>query len=161
MPFKVVDLEGSRRQLDEHRAVREAMESILHFVEHPPPQPVEHQQGLERWRRWSEELDAALGRLAAELSAHFANEEASAPYVSASDRFLRFAHQLEGLRAQHEEILEALGAARRDAHHAADTGRRMETLGRLREVFAMIGRHEAAENRILQEAYGSDLGAGD
>ncbi|MCG8460377.1 MAG: hemerythrin domain-containing protein, partial [Holophagales bacterium] len=122
-------------------------------------------RSLEPHRDWLEALGHSLDDLIGVLREHFDEESAGELYGELLERFPRYAHRLEQLAAEHEEILQRAEAL---LESTAALDRDDLQVYRLRELnaqgqllAAILRRHEAEENEIVMRAYWNEVGTGD
>jgi hemerythrin len=108
------------------------------------------------------ELLLAIENLGRHLRQHFAEEEAGGYMEEALALAPRFGPQAQRLVNEHPVMLEQMDHLTELARRCYEQGQAgAELCGRLREFFATLRAHDAAENRILQEAFNTDLGLND
>ena len=104
-------------------------------------------------------LRARLNKTRAHVVDHFRFEEDSGYMDSVREREPRLERAVEQLAADHRALLESLDALIEKVHTAP---RLDPTLGaKVTAWIKDIQRHEARENRLVQEAFSLDIGAED
>lgn len=157
MSAQVIDLTAARQQLSEHKSIRRLAADILRLAELCPESPAEDPPGEEQLHRWVQDLSGQLTQLQRALKDHFAAEEASDMYTPNHPEFGRFQRDLERLLAEHPTMLNTVQRLITEARPKTASALVADTLG----LVAMLKAHEAAENEILQAAYGDDIGDAD
>ena len=124
-------------------------------------------------RQWWEQLDELgsprfgemgdrLSELREVLATHFADEEEGGYLASALAVAPQFSERAAQLQKQHAEFLQTLERIIADlkAPEPRCQGWNEARL-RVEKFLAQLRQHEAAENAIVQSAFGDDLGHGD
>lgn len=105
-------------------------------------------------------LYAALSELQTRLAVHFEAEEAGGVHEQLKDEAPRLARQLDRLFADHPVIIKRLGRLVIDFSEAGSypPERLQQLFGETIELLGHITEHEAAENRVMLDAYWNDVG---
>lgn len=107
-------------------------------------------------------LVEALESLQSYLAHHFAMEEEGGYMEDALALAPRFSQQARRLQAQHPTFLFKLGKLLELARSLGEGGAGMcDVRSGATDLFKMLRAHEAGENRILEQAFNTDLGLGD
>lgn len=113
-------------------------------------------------RSEAHELLLALENLGSHLREHFAEEEEGGYMEEALALAPRFGAQAQRLLSEHPVMLEQMARLMELARHCCEHSQAGPELDRLlREFFATLRAHDAAENKIIQEAFNTDLGLND
>lgn len=108
--------------------------------------------------RWMALLAQELRDLTSTLTEHFAYEERGGYLPIIGNKHPRFAHQIEALAAQHDQIRAGLA----DAAHEVSAGGTVEALrASLARIARAVVDHERAESELIQSAMYDDIGPGD
>ncbi len=139
--------------LGEHQEVMHAVAALERCLDREPDVP----------ERWVADALTELGRAAAVLRAHFAEEVQGPLFRQVPIARPRFAPKLERLAAEHGHVLEALAEAQAHGRRLRDPQLHelREFNARLQLLAAMIRRHEAEENEIALQAFWDETGSGD
>lgn len=107
-------------------------------------------------------VNRLVGNLYEHIVAHFAHEERGGYLCEALERAPRLTEQAKQLLAQHETLNELLGELRNVAQRREDSELWWQAL---RDTFNQFSRellrHEAAEDKLLQDAFNQDMGTAD
>jgi hypothetical protein len=140
-----------RTSRNEHKAIRAVVEALARRLEGEPD--------VQSSRRCLEGLEA-LGR---QLAEHFAREEAPAGiFAMALAEAPRLERRVLAVRQQHEPLGAEIQEIITDAGYAGLAPEAWRAVAeRFRGFAKSLRHHERAEDRILCDAYLSDLGSGD
>ena len=112
--------------------------------------------------RTKNHVEDGMTRLAEAIESHFRHEENGGYLKEAIDRAPRLAVQADLLLEQHDEVLEAVEKLRLLVHSGVESGNFWDRIeADFASFAARLLEHEHAENRVLQEAFTSDIGSGD
>lgn len=139
-------------QMEEHRMLRELIESILGYAR--PDSTGETVAGQERHERWVREVRHALALLHESVSVHFRHEEEGMLEASALDSYGNYRDTAVRLRDEHAELLAQIGAVRRLADQK---GRETEMLKKLNDLCVRLRAHESAENQLVGALFGIEI----
>jgi hypothetical protein len=95
------------------------------------------------------------------LAEHFAFEEQGGYMAAVLDHAPQLHRTVGELLAEHRQLAEGLDSLIEAAHAAAAGGHLEEFTGRVKEWAARLRRHEARENRLVQDASNRDTAAED
>ena len=112
--------------------------------------------------RTKNRVEDVISRLSDVVETHFRHEEHGGYLKEAVERAPRLTAQAEVLLDQHESLLEQVEKLRLLVHSGIESPTwwtRIEA--DYHEFAARLIDHEHAENRVLQEAFTSDIGSGD
>ncbi len=103
-----------------------------------------------------------VNRLVSQIHAHFHHEESSGFFADTVQVAPRLQSRADELLAQHQHLSDQLARLQSavQAEPSAPTWR-ADLQEQLADFSASFHRHEAAENALLMDAYGSDIGAED
>jgi hemerythrin len=139
-------------QMEEHRMLRELIESILGYTR--PDSTGETVAGQERHERWIREVRHALALLHESVSVHFRHEEAGMLEASVLESYGSHRDTAARLRDEHTELLSQIGAVRRLADQK---GRETEMMKRLNDLCVRLRAHESAENQLVGALFGIEM----
>jgi hypothetical protein len=134
--------------LDEHARLRQALSSVRETIRDRASGP--------------QVIRDLLAELAQVLLDHFRHEEADGYFAAALAIAPRLTEQAAALLQQHPELTAQLAAVQAHAAsgHCSEAWWEQLQLA-FTAFFDEFSRHEAGENRLLQEAFHDDLGADD
>jgi hypothetical protein len=136
------------RVLDEHAHLQQSLGALREAVWRTEPS--------------AQEVIPLAEELAAELEAHFAHEESGGLFAGMTEAAPNLAARASDLVAQHEALTRQFSGF---VEFAAAGGPLLTWRDGLRDRLAAFladfARHEAEENRLIQEAYARDLGLAD
>jgi len=137
-----------RHAFEEHTRLTELLERIQHTLASPQADPAH--------------VAEMFQELGAQLLAHFDQEEHGGYFTEVTERAPHLRSRASALEQEHADL-----AARLVALKQAAAMKNAEALGwqRLQQEFAGFFEsfrvHEAAENKLLQEAYNDEIGVKD
>ena len=107
-------------------------------------------------------LVSLLNSLASHLQTHFEFEESEDYFSSLSKRAPRLSSEIARLQAEHHELLREVDDMIAKARVAFAEHKQTPTLAcQYIEFLKQFEEHEAAEKKLLQEAYNLDIGSKD
>ena len=126
--------------LDEHRAIRAAVQGLQTHLRVPDPARRDH------WRRQlAEDLEALAGL----LRPHFAREEVDGMFDAIVEAEPGSSLECARLRAQHGTLLDTVAAIRQRLQAPGREESLEELRPAVRALIADLARHEAAEDALL------------
>lgn len=148
------NLASVQLQMEEHRMLRELLESIIGYAR-PEPAASETIAGQERQERWLREVRHALALLHESASVHFHHEEEGILAEHALDDFgPPHSETASVLRGEHAGLLAQIATVRRLADQP---GREVELVTRLNELCGRLRTHESAENQLVGALFGIEV----
>jgi len=149
MPTQHVHSSQAKTLVDEHQRLEKLVENLrrIFFAEYAAPPTV---------------VVGLLRQLAENLRKHFLHEEQGGYFAEVVEQAPRMQGEIDRLLVQHEEFSRDLDAMCRIANSGDAAGAWWFDLAeRFEEFVERFIDHEHAENGLLQEAYGRDIGAED
>ena len=138
----------------EHRRLREALRRILTlFPQREEPSP---EAALS-----PEQLVDKLSALRRDLAHHFAEEESGGCLDEATARCPSLLPETRAIEAEHETLMDELDGIIERARGCRPPGCTAEMARRFRTFARSLYSHEAAENRVLGQAFGGEFDVDD
>lgn len=154
----VLDLPSlQQQQFREHKSVRQYIASMRELLDLKPSELSEDPAGQTSLKNWQNQMETQLGQLQTVLRDHFTAEERSPMYEAGEPYFLRFSRELDSLVKEHDLMLGQIQNFLPRIHAMHDGS----LSDQIQAFLTLLSRHEQEENKILQKAFGEDLGDGD